>query len=46
MIKLLEAFNANPNAATAARIIKHISKHPMAACAIPPATMALIEEYK
>tara|TARA_B110000238_G_C16022967_1_gene394050 strand:- start:359 stop:547 length:189 start_codon:yes stop_codon:yes gene_type:complete len=32
MDKLVAAFTANPNAKTAARLLKHLYKHPMCEC--------------
>ena len=36
MNKLIEAFTANPSAKTAARLLKHLDKHPMTACFLCP----------
>jgi len=44
MSKLLKAFNINPTANTARALLKHLNKHPMAACYIPTATIELAKQ--
>lgn len=35
MNKLLKAFMADPTGLTAARLLKHLQKHPMSECFLP-----------
>ena len=44
MVKLLKAFNEAPTQKNAARLLKHLTKHPMSACFIDQSTIDKAKE--
>jgi len=44
MNKLLEAFNKAPTQKNAARLLKHLNKHPMSACFVDQSTIDKAKE--
>ena len=44
MVKLLKAFSEAPTQKNAARLLKHLTKHPMSACFIDQSTIDKAKE--